>query len=141
MTSGGTSRLLVAVSLGMVAAGGLAACSGSEPAYADLDAAQGVTRELPPVVSDSDDDAAAAGYRWVAEHDGVQLWIGAVEEDDMVCLAAYASDTEWVHACGGTGATPPQFGGRGVGTFFVVADGQDAPSGTVALSENVFVAE
>lgn len=115
----------------------MSACSSEPPGFADLEGDGPSQKDVPAVVVADLDDAEAASYRWVGEHDGSDLWLGLGTPEERVCLVAYVDDDEWVHSCGVTGDGTPMTV-SGYGTFYVVRDGHDAPDGASAVSANVY---
>lgn len=73
--------------------------------------------------------------RWLGEHDGSRLWIGAGKRPHEVCLLVYESEVDAMVACGSDSDALVINGGD----YTVVPDGVAPPAGSTAISENVYV--
>ncbi|MGC5172782.1 hypothetical protein ACPW96_16880 [Micromonospora sp. DT81.3] len=123
-----TSLLLLA-GAAIVLVGGV---GGSGFALLDRDAesADALPADLAGDAYDSVDTASA---RWVAEHDGDQLYLARGTEVGTVCLLVHRED--WVVGCGG-----PQLGvSNATRTYYVQPDADPDPVTGTKVTENVFV--
>jgi hypothetical protein len=130
------ARTALAVTVMTALAIGLSGCLDGGSGFAVLDrpaeSADALPTDLPDYAFDNLDPESA---RFVADHDGVELYLtrGA---DSGICLLAYPNAEDWVVGC--SGGRWLKVGGRST-KYEVRADGAPAPEGATALSANVYL--
>jgi hypothetical protein len=137
--SGGmTPRRRFAPALAFAAAAlALAGCT-STARYTDLESTE--TRALPATVpEDTLADFDLDSMRWVAEHEGTEVWLALGSRPAEVCILFSVGDDAWATGCAEAGGQMT-VSGRGPQRFVVIPDGQPAPEGFVAISHNVYAA-
>lgn len=128
------ARALASITLIFVTAG----CAPASPGLADLDQAPTVDHPLPAGLPPyATEDLDLESVRWVGEHDDADLWLASHRDEDSWCVIAYPDADDWVVGCGG-GVT--RASGPDGTTYSIVPDGMSAPNGSIAVSENLFVA-
>lgn len=129
-------RFVAALALA-AAALALAGCT-SAAGYSDLDSTE--TRGLPDAVpEDTLANFDLHSMRWVAEHEGTEVWLARGSRPAEVCILFSSDDDHWATGCAGAGGQMT-VSGRGPQRFAVVPDGQPGPEGFAAISRNVYVA-
>lgn len=117
---------------------GLSGCSSSSVTFSDLEKTSSSRHPVPAALpAYAFQDVQAKSIRWVGAQDGTELWLGKGRTGSTVCLLVYPNDEKWTVGCGGTTGVNLSTGADGT-TFAVVPDGINAPSGYVAVSDNVF---
>lgn len=112
------------------------AATSTAPTFADLIATDVSEKELPAELPDyALDGVDLDSVRWVGEHEGTDVWLAApVEGSDYdACILAFPDAQDWTSGCGGGVSGPDQR------WYAIVADGQEPPEGSIALSKNVYV--
>lgn len=108
------------------------------PQYAFLVSTATTDDALP---SDLPDDARTAldtsTARFVASHDGEDLWLAKSRDQLSICILAYVSSSDWVVGCGGGRGALSVTGARG--DYLIQADGVEAPEGYKPVAQNVYV--
>jgi hypothetical protein len=126
------SVTLVTLSLSIAAAG----CSSPVPSYGDLDREPTTDHPLPADISDDRlEGVDRDSIRWVGRYNGTDLWLAAGENNYDACLVTYTDSTNGLVACGGGLMQSTTSAGL---EFAVVPDGNPAPAGFEAVSQNVF---
>lgn len=129
-------RFVAALALA-AAALALAGCT-STARYTDLESTE--TRALPATVpEDTLADFDLDSMRWVAEHEGTEVWLARGSRPAEVCILFSVGDDAWATGCAEAGGQMT-VSGRGPQRFVVIPDGQPAPEGFVAISHNVYAA-
>lgn len=118
---------------------GLSGCSSSSATtFSDLEKTPSLRHPVPTTLpAYALQDVQAESIRWIGTQDETELWLGEGKTESTVCLLVYPNDEEWTVGCGGTTGVNSSTGADGT-TFAVVPDGMKAPSGYVAVSDNVF---
>ena len=132
----GSIALVMAVALAFVVTG----CTAPGPSYSILDreatSEDVVPDALPAYAGDS---AVLDTSRFVAERDGIRIWLLRGQESSTVCLLAFPGAEDWVMACGGDHA-PASMSGP-AGEYVYQPDGLPAPKDSTRISENVFAVD
>lgn len=110
----------------------------SSGGYTDLESTE--TRALPDTVpEDTLANFDLDSMRWVAEHEGTEVWLARGSRPAEVCILFSPDDDAWATGCAGAGGQMT-VSGPGPQRFVVVPDGQPGPEGFTAISHNVYAA-
>lgn len=112
----------------------LSGCGVPGSTYADLQGDREARDELPRLSDDAYEAVDVESSRFVGEHEGASLWLAEGSEVSHICLVVVPESGAWSVGCG-VGAVRSDGAG---GSFGVIADGQLAPKGATAISENVY---
>lgn len=127
-------RYASATALAIASVALLSGCTGQAEGFSDLEGERNASDELPQLTDGAYDEIEVSTSHYLGTHEGTSLWLARGLEAVPVCIVAYAGEGAWQVGCGGA---PTTISGA-AGTYEVVSDGANAPSGAVKVSENVY---